>query len=121
MKTREIPHAEWPQVLNALSNLCHKAPLAVTVEQLSSELGDQVVAKHVPLRAITYEEKGSEARDIAIELGDDVSGNRLLQRIHDVSGVYLAQKDDGSPHSMDIEGEDHVSQARIKTVIRFES
>ena len=119
MPTREIPRDQWERYFDSLSNRAHLRPPLVTVSIEGEELGAEPVAEHAPLRSIFYEEKGSEGHSLDIEVGDDVSGDRLVQRV-EAQSVWVEESPRGDTLALDIEGMDRESRTRIKTVIRFE-
>ncbi len=120
MTTRRIPKEQWEPYFSSLSNRAHAENQLVTVTVQSEEAGVEPVAEHAPLRAIFFEEKGSEAGSLDIEIGDDVSGDRLVQRL-DAQIIWVEESALGEPMAIDIEGVDPSSRATIKTIVRFDS
>ena len=120
MTTRKIPQEQWDPYFNALSNRAHTEHPLVTVTVQSEEAGVEPVAEHAPLRAIFYEEKGSEGGSLDIEVGDDVTGDRLVQRLN-ARIIWVEESAQGEPVALDIEGVDPSSRATVKTIVRFES
>lgn len=128
MATRQIPKEQWERYFDSLSNQAHArcqsshdacAKVSVTVE--GEELGVETVAENAPLRGLFYDQKGSEGDSFDLEVGDDVSGARLVQRTLQAQNVWVEEGVGGKPRAIDIEGIDRASKARIKTIIRFES
>lgn len=111
MPTREIGRGSWNEYLSSLSALYLNHP--VTLRLVSSELGDQVVAEHVPLLGIAPERSGT----VGVALGHSGSTEAMLQEIPGASRVLVREADDGSPRALDIEGEDPASHARIKAIL----
>ena len=67
MVTREIPHDEWAEFLDDLSE--QDESVLVTVELTGGDLGDQIVTAGLRLQGLTLVQKGSEAGEIEIMLG----------------------------------------------------
>lgn len=111
-ETLEIPREAWGDYLNALSNREHDHPVIVRVE--GQEVGDQVLAEHVPLVGISVEKKGSEANAIELTLAhrDQRSLNHMIQS---PEHVYVEESASGEVVCLDIE-----DTARVKTLIFFE-
>lgn len=118
MRTREIARDNWNDYMAVLSHQCLNRN--VTVELVSDEFGDQMVANHVPFLGIAPELKGSEACAVDIELGRDGSTDTFMQEVPMASRVMVRESDDGVPLAMDIEGEDPTTRARIKTIITWD-
>jgi hypothetical protein len=118
METREIDRSQWNAYMAQVSNLCLNRP--VTVEVSSENLGDQMVANHVPFLGIAPELKGSEACAVDIELGRIGSTDAYLHEIPLAKRVMVRESDDGRPLALDIEGEDPETHVRIKTVITWD-
>lgn len=111
-ETLEIPREAWGDYLNALSNREHDHPVIVRVE--GQEIGDQVLAEHVPLVGISVEKKGSEANAIELTLAhqDQRSLNHMIQA---PEHVYVEESANGEVMCLNIE-----DRARVKTLVFFE-
>ncbi len=119
MTTRKIPKEQWSPYFNSLSHRAHAEHPHVTVTVQSEETGVEPVAEHAPLQAIFYEEKGSEGGSLDIEVGDDVTGDRLVQRLN-AQIIWVEEGARGEPLALDIEGVDPSSCATVKTIVRFD-
>lgn len=115
MRTREIDRAMWNDYMAQISNLCMNRP--VTMEIVSEELGDQLVANHVPFMGMAPELKGSEATAVDIEFARSGSTDHFMQEVPMANRVVVREDDDGTLMAMDIEGEDPSTHARIKAVV----
>ena len=120
MNTRKVEREVWENYFDALSNVLQGHPRIVTVELVSETLGDEVLAEHARLTAIIWEPKGSEAGDIDIEIGNGVTGDRLVHRVDCADVVWVEEDDSGVPMAIDIEGRDVARQETVKAIIRFE-
>lgn len=68
--TREIPRGQWQQYFDAFTRQhLRETPGVVTVEAMSNEIGDQVLATGARLSGLTYDPHG-EALEALLE-GDD--------------------------------------------------
>ncbi|HYE61083.1 MAG TPA: DUF5335 family protein [Phycisphaerales bacterium] len=70
--THDIPRAIWGPYFDGLSRMYQG--WRVTVEVLSSDMGDQPVAEGARLYAITLEPRGDEPPAVLIQTGDDLEG-----------------------------------------------
>jgi hypothetical protein len=86
----------------------------VIVRVEGQEVGDQVLAEHVPLVGISVEKKGSEANAIELTLAhrDQRSLNHMIQS---PEHVYVEESANGEVVCLDIE-----DRARVKTLVFFE-
>lgn len=117
MRTRELNRTMWNDYMAQISNLCLNRP--VTLEIVSEELGDQMVANHVPFLGMAPELKGSEACAVDIELGRDGSTDTFMQEVPCAKRVMVREDDDGTLMAMAIEGEDPTSHAPIKAIVTW--
>lgn len=120
MKTRMVDREAWERYFDTLSNVLHEHPRKVTLEVMSPTMGEEIIAEHSPLKAIFWEPKGSEKGDIEIEVGDDVSGSRLVHHIDNACVVWVEENESGDPVAIDIEGQDENNREAVKAIIRFE-
>lgn len=111
-ETLEIPREAWGDYLNALSNREQDHPVIVRIE--GQELGDQVLAEHVPLVGISMEKKGSEAHAIELTLANQDRGN-LTHMIQTPEHVYAEEGQNGEVVCLNIE-----DKAHVKTLIFFD-
>ncbi len=118
MRTREIDRPMWNAYMAQISNLCMNRP--ITLEIVSEELGDQMVANHVPFMGMAPEQKGSAACAVDIELGRLGSTDHLMQEIACATRVVVREDDDGTLMAMDIEGEDPTTHAPIKAIVTWD-
>lgn len=118
MNTREIERSQWNSYLASVTNLCLNRP--VTVQFISEELGNQMVANHVPFLGISPEEKGSEACAVDIELGRVGSTDTFMQEVKCAQRVLVQEDDEGRPLALDIEGEDPATHAPIKAIVTWD-
>lgn len=118
MKTREIDRAMWNDYMAQISNLCLNRP--VTLEIVSEDLGDQMVANHVPFMGMAPELKGSAACAVDIELGRDGTTAHFMQEVACARRVVVREDDDGTLLAMDIEGEDPMTHSRIKAIVTWD-
>lgn len=118
MRTREIERPMWNAYMAQISNLCLNRP--VTLEIVSEELGDQLVANHVPFMGMAPELKGSEACAVDIEFARSGSVDHFMQEIPCARRVVVREDDDGTLLAMDIEGEDPGTHARIKAIVTWD-
>lgn len=118
MKTREIDRSMWNDYMAQISNLCMNRP--VTLEIVSEDLGDQMVANHVPFMGMAPDMKGSEACAVDIELARMGSTDHFMQEVSCAQRVVVREDDDGTLMAMDIEGEDPMTHSRIKAIVTWD-
>ena len=68
-RTVDIPAERWPGFLEMINRLANGLP--VRLEVARRELGDQDMAKRLPLQEIDFETKGSERGRMVISVGSD--------------------------------------------------
>lgn len=115
MPSREIGRGSWNEYLSSLSRLYLNHP--VSLHLVSDELGDQVVAEHVPLLGIAPERAGERSGMVGVALGRAGSTDTMLHEIPGASRVLVREAEDGTPQALDIEGEDPTSHGRIKAIL----
>jgi hypothetical protein len=103
MHTREISHDEWAEFLDDLSD--QDETVLVTVEVLSSDLGDQTIADGLTLQGLTLVQKGSEAGEIEIMLGENTQ-DHISHVIHTPTRLSILETDEGEPQTLQIESDD---------------
>ena len=115
MNTREIAHDQWAPFLDEFSQ-AHRGE-AVEVRVMGRDVGDQAEAMALPLLGITDDAKASDGERIEVIAGDTLAGHNgphlshaIVHPIH----VRIAERDDGTPVAVQIEGEDGTS-----TLVRF--
>jgi hypothetical protein len=67
MLTQDIPRTRWREFFEDVSNRFQG--WSTTVEVLALDLGDQPEIENQALEGISYEQEGSEATDVLIEVG----------------------------------------------------
>ena len=112
-QTREIPREGWAAYLAGLSR--HEHGHAVRIELENEGLGAQHLAERLPLRAISWEPRGSEAGAISVQVGRD--GEELTHWIGAPTRVYAEESEDGELACLDIETG---AEPGSKTLVFFE-
>src|SRR5262245_40126869 len=102
--TRELCRESWRWSLELISQLT--LGQAVRIEISDPEMGDQELARGVPLAAIELDTKGSERGDIEIAI--DISlrekkGGLFLHHVDKPTHVFLEENDAGEIECMEIE------------------
>ncbi len=98
--TEEFPKDGWDSYLTELTREAKDHLMSVQVE--APELGDQILAKGLPLLEISLGKKGTEAGSIQI-IAERSDGSRLMHLISDPQRVYLGRYDDKRAVCLDIE------------------
>lgn len=111
-ETTEIPRENWDLYLNALSNRCKNLPVNVRLE--GQDIGDQVLAEHMPLVGISLEKKGSEKDALSITVANQPTES-LTHMVEHPEHIFVRESENGQVEVIDIEGAN-----RIKTLIFFE-
>jgi hypothetical protein len=111
MNTREISHEQWAPFLDQFSK-AHRGE-AVEVRIIGREFGDQPEAESLPLVGISDDAKADGGERIEVMAGDVRQPHLSHAIIHPIH-VRIAERDDGTPVAMQIEGEDGTS-----TLVRF--
>lgn len=71
------------------------------------ELGDQQMARHLPLQEISYESKGSDQGSIEIRVGYDTGDVRELTHwVANASKLFIQEDDNGQVECIEIESSD---------------
>jgi hypothetical protein len=100
MLTREIPHDEWAEFLDELSD--QDDTVLVSVEITGEDLGDQIVASGLRLQGLTLVQKGSEAGEIEIILGDTPQ-EHVSHVVRTPTRLTILETDEGEPQTLQIE------------------
>jgi hypothetical protein len=104
LATIEIPKETWQTYFNDLGRIYRG--WGATIEVLAGELGEQPVAKEMPLQGMSYEYKGgSMACDVLVEVGD-AGAPFTTHRIARPRAVRAALTRPGEETDVEIEGED---------------
>lgn len=109
--TIEIPRDNWAVCFERLGRQAQTYPVRIEVE--NRDIGDQEMARKLPLVGIDLETKGSEAGDIEVTVGG--SGDNFMHHIDDPTRVYLMVDDSGNIDCIEIE-----DRGDGKTLIFFE-
>lgn len=110
--TIEIPRSSWSVYFERLGKQAQTYPVRIEVE--NRDIGDQEMARKLPLVGIDLETKGSEVGDIEITVGD--ADQNFMHHIEDPTRMYLKVDDSGNIDCIEIEDKDNG-----KTLIFFES
>ncbi len=102
MHTREIPHDDWAEFLDDLSD--QDDTVLVTVELTGGELGDQIVAAGLRLQGLTLVQKGSDAGEIEIILGDTPL-EHVSHVVRTPTRLSLLETNEGEPQTLQIEAD----------------
>lgn len=119
MATREIPRDQWRTYLDKLS--VGNRQRQVRVELMTPDVGEQVLTERAPLLAIEPELKGSDRCAIDVELGNQELADafRITHEVRCATRLWVQEDETGTPQSLDIEGEEPATKAKIKTIVRF--
>ncbi|WNG34118.1 hypothetical protein F0U61_11130 [Archangium violaceum] len=109
--TIEIPRENWALYFERLGRQAQTYPVRIEVE--NQDIGDQEMARRLPLVGIDLETKGSEVGDIEVTVGD--ADQNFMHHINDPTRVYLMVDDSGNIDCIEIE-----DGAEGKTIIFFE-
>lgn len=110
--TIEIPRSSWFVYFERLGKQAQTYPVRIEVE--NRDIGDQEMARKLPLVGMDLETKGSEVGNIEITLGDN--DQNFTHHIDDPTRIYLKVDDAGNIDCIEIEDQDNG-----KTLIFFES
>ena len=117
MPTREIPRSEWVVFFDSFSNQHHG--WLVTVEIMNSEIGDQTMARNLPLEGITAELNDEGPDEIEI-----VVGNKPDSHVSDTvvapKNIWLKSSEEGADEALEILGENKTVLIQFRSVIRPE-
>lgn len=109
--TIEIPRENWAVYFERLGQQAQTYPVRIEVE--NRDIGDQEMARRLPLVGIDLETKGSEVGDLEVTVGD-VDEN-FMHHIDAPTRVFLKVEDGGNIDCIEIEDADEG-----KTLIFFE-
>jgi hypothetical protein len=110
-RTIEIPRSNWSVYFERLGRQAQTYPVRIEVE--NRDIGDQEMARKLPLVGIDVETKGSELGDIEVTVGD--ADQNFMHHIDGPSRVFLSVDDSGNIDCIAIEDGDNG-----KTLIFFE-
>lgn len=111
----QIERNNWKNYLNQFSRRNRMRP--ARLEIFSDEIGANEQAQHLPLISISYEEKGSDAGDALVSLGDEgVADDRhLIHAISRVASITGRTGENSREDALEIIGADGT-----KTILVFE-
>ncbi|QRK13070.1 DUF5335 family protein [Archangium violaceum] len=109
--TIEIPRENWALYFERLGRQAQTYPVRIEVE--NQDIGDQEMARRLPLVGIDLETKGSEVGDIEVTVGD--ADQNFMHHIDEPTRVFLMVDDSGNIDCIEIE-----DGAEGKTIIFFE-
>ncbi len=109
--TIEIPKGNWAVYFDRLGREARSYPVRIEVE--NRDIGDQQMARKLPLVGIDLETKGSEVGDIEVTVGD--AGDNFMHHIDEPTRVFLKTDDGGNIDCIEIE-----DRSNGKTLIFFE-
>jgi uncharacterized protein DUF5335 len=109
--TIEIPKGNWAVYFERLGQQAQRYPVRIEVE--NRDIGDQELARKLPLMGLDLETKGSEVGDIEVTVGE--AGDNFMHHINDPTRVFLKTDDGGNIDCIEIE-----DKANGKTLIFFE-
>jgi hypothetical protein len=109
--TIEIPRENWSVYFERLGRQAQTYPVRIEVE--NRDIGDQEMARRLPLVGIDLETKGSEMGDIEVTVGE--ADQNFMHHIDDPTRVYLKVDDSGNIDCIAIE-----DKGNGKTLIFFE-
>jgi hypothetical protein len=110
-QTIEIPRSSWAAYFERLGRQARNHPVRIEVE--NRDIGDQEMARKLPLMGIELETKGSEVGDLEVMVGD--AADNFMHHIDDPTRVFLEVDDGGNIDCIEIE-----DRANGKTLIFFE-
>ncbi len=109
MAMQEIPRQDWVRFCNDYSR-DHEGWVA-TVEVQGGDVGDHVEARDMPLRGVTFEEKGTDKGSIQIYL-DQGSNTNETHTISRPTHVFVSH--DSRGEELEVDAEDGT-----KTLVRL--
>jgi hypothetical protein len=101
--TQQIPREQWQSFFDDLGK--NYRGWAATVEVMGQDLGDQLAEEGLAFQGISFEQAGTDAGNIRIEIGDTPS-SFLTNHIDQPSTVSANQSQPGAEVDMEIEAED---------------
>jgi hypothetical protein len=118
MPTRNISRSEWVTFFNSFSDE-HRGWL-VTIEIMNPEIGDQTLARDLPLEGITAELNEQEADEIEIVVGRKPDSH-VSDTVVAPSNVWLKSTEEGADEALEIQGENKTVLIRFRSAVRPES
>ncbi|HEX8289105.1 MAG TPA: DUF5335 family protein [Pyrinomonadaceae bacterium] len=111
----QIIRNNWKDYLNDFSRRNRMRP--ARLEILSDEMGASEQAQHLPLVGISYEEKGSDAGDALVSLGDEGAADdrHLIHAISQITSITARTGEDSREDALEITDADGT-----KTILIFE-
>ena len=100
IQTEEFPRDSWDQYLTSLSREANAHLMVVRIE--SPSLGDQILARGLPLVGISVEKKGSEQGAVEV-IAERPDGSHLTHLIREPARIYLARYEEKKEVCLDIE------------------
>jgi hypothetical protein len=117
MPTQEILRSEWGTFFDSFSNR-HRGWL-VTLEIMNPEIGDQTVARDMPLEGITAELNEQGADEIEIVVGSQPDSH-VSDTVVAPSNVWLKSTEEGADEALEIQGETKTALIRFRSAVRPE-
>ena len=117
MPTISVPREEWLAFLDSFSQQ-HLGWL-ITLEVIGSDLGDQVVARELPLEGVTVGLKTHGQEEIVVSAGK-AQGPRISHRIVSPSAVLLKRTDEGADEALEITANGERNLIRFRSAMRLE-
>jgi hypothetical protein len=117
MPTQEITRSEWPAFFGSFSNR-HRGWL-VTIEIMNPEIGDQTLARDLPLEGITAELSENGADEIEIVAGSKPDSH-VSDTVTGPTNVWLKSSEEGADEALEIQAENKTALIRFRSVIRPE-
>jgi len=111
MTTQQIPREQWRNYFDDLGKNYHG--WAATVEVMEQDLGDQPLEEGLAFQGISFEEAGTDAGNIRVEIGDTGSAFQT----HHIGGprtVRVTQSQPGAEIDIEIEAEDGATLVRLR-------
>ncbi|HEV8485285.1 MAG TPA: DUF5335 family protein [Blastocatellia bacterium] len=118
MPTRKITRREWMSFFDSFSNQ-HRGWL-VTIEIMDPEIGDQTLARDLPLEGITAELNEQGADEIEIVVGRQ-PGSHVSDTVVAPRNVWLKSTEEGADEALEIQGEKKTVLIRFRSAVRLES
>jgi hypothetical protein len=93
--TRQLPRTDWSEYFARFTHErgARSGKETVTIEVLSSEIGDQIEAREVPLVGITYDPR-SNALDVLLKGVEHLA--------YEPSDIWLVEQDDGTLRTIEV-------------------
>lgn len=103
MMTFEIPRDQWKPFFDDINKLYRN--WQTSIEVMGLDLGDQPEVEGAPLQEINFEDRGSDAGDIEIALGE-TSDAYQMHRIERPQRVSVTDSQPGAERDVEIESGD---------------